>query len=102
MALEVITAIKDAESKAEEIKKQAAVKGKELLKLTEKQLKEYSDAEISKARKEATKIISSFENEAEQEKLKMRIQMDKAIEQIKKDTDSNMDSAINYILGRIV
>lgn len=101
MALEIIMTIKDTESKAEGIKKQAIAEGKELQKISEKQYKEYYEARSLEAKDKANKIITLFEDEANKEKLKMKADMDQNIERIKKDSNANMDAAIKYILGRI-
>lgn len=101
MALEIITTIKDIESRAEEIKKQAITEGKELLKVLEKQYSEDYEAKSAEAGENALKIATSFEDEANKEKLKMKADMEQNIERIKKDSTANMDAAIKYILGRI-
>lgn len=101
MALEIITTIKDTESRAEEIKKQAIIEGKELLKVLEKQYSEDYEVKSAEAGENAIKIAISFEGEANKEKLKMKADMEQNIERIKKDSTANMDAAIKYILGRI-
>lgn len=101
MALEIIKTIRDTESKAEDIKKQAITEGKELLKLSEKQYSEYYEAKSLCAREKSLEIINLFEDEANKEKLKMKADIDENIERIKKDSSANMDAAIKYIIGRI-
>lgn len=101
MALEVIQAIKEAEARAEEIKKKAVADGRELIKDSDKQNESQYECKIVEIRQKAEEIKTAFENEALNEQQKMRADSERQIEELKAKAAANMDAAVQFILGRL-
>lgn len=101
MALEVIQAIKEAEEKAEEIRKKAVADGKELIKQADRENEQYYEQKICEVRQKADEILKGFETEALQEQQRMKAETEREIGELKAKASANMESAVQFILGRL-
>lgn len=101
MALEVIQAIRETETKAGEIKKQALTDSKELIRKAEKQNEEYFEQKTREANEKAAGILAEYEEQARLEQQKMKADADGKAGEIRQKASRNMDSAVQFILGRL-
>jgi vacuolar-type H+-ATPase subunit H len=101
LALEVIQAIRETETKAGEIKKQALTDSKELIRKAEKQNEEYFEQKTREANEKAAGILAEYEEQARLEQQKMKADADGKAGEIRQKASRNMDSAVQFILGRL-
>lgn len=102
MALEVITGIKEAEKKAEDMIKEAEEMKKAALKKAEIRADEEYSRIISEADYEVAALIGKAEEEAQNEALPILQNGEKEIKLISNTPPDRIDKAVNFVIERIV
>ena len=102
MATEVLKEIRDIEIAAENLKKQALAREKDIIKAaTEQADKELKDS-TKKAQEKASSIIKQKEDEAREEAKKILEAGNRDCDSIKAVSEEKVQKAVNLVIERIV
>lgn len=102
MAIELIKAIKEAEDKAESIRRDAAQQSKQMISNANAKAAAILDDARKKADLETAKTLKKAEDEAQNEYDRIIGNAEKDCGEVLKKADSNMNAATSIILERIV
>lgn len=102
LAIEVLKEIKEAEVAAENVRKQALARSKEIIRNATEESEKELDAANRKAQDLASQIIKVKEDEAGQKANAILESSQKDCEAIKKVPQDKIDKAVNLVIERIV
>ena len=102
MSIEIIKVIKEAEEKAETIKKEASQQAKQIITNANVEVSKILDDAREKAEFKSVEVLKVAENQGQLLYDGIISDAAKECENIKKSADQHMDSAASIILERIV
>ncbi len=102
MTKEIIEQIRSAESKAEEITRQANIKSKAVLAETREEAFRIRERAVMESEKEYEKLLDASRQEALKDAAAIEDKARHEIADIRRRAGAGMEEAVEYIVGRII
>ncbi len=102
MSVDILKDITDAEAQAEQIEAQAMQKARDIVASARKEAAELMQKAEDQAELEAREKVRLYEEKALQDISKADLQIKEQCDQVKKNSDEKIDTAVDFIVGRIV
>jgi len=102
MAMEILTQIKEAEEKARETRRVAAIAAKDALKLADQENSEIEDKQLTQARRSGLEAVEAAEQAAKKELDALQAKRLKECEGLKTAAKEKLSAAADVCLERIL
>ena len=102
MSVAILKDIAAVEAQAEQIETQAMQKARDIVASSKKDASEMKAKALEEAEKEAARLLKDSEEKAHQEISKNNLHVKAQCDDIREDSNAKLDSAVDFIVGRIV